>query len=69
MLLKKELHNILFNEEKIITPVLRIMLKHHPNLYYFETMKDWQEFVIHTPEDYEEWIIGGAQKAAEFKVA
>jgi hypothetical protein len=32
-------------------------------------MKDWQEFVNRTPEDYEKWILEGAQEAAEFEVA
>jgi hypothetical protein len=40
-----------------------------PNLCYFRTMKDWQEFVNRSPEDYEQWILGGAQEAAEFEVA
>jgi len=43
--------------------------KYQPNLSYFDTMKDWQEFVNRTPEEYEKWILGGAQEAAEFEVA
>ncbi|KEZ87273.1 hypothetical protein IO99_06820 [Clostridium sulfidigenes] len=27
-----------------------------PNVCYFETMKDWQEFVNRSPESYEKWI-------------
>ncbi len=40
-----------------------------PNLCYFRTMKDWQEFVNRTPEEYEKWIQGCSQEAAEFEVA
>lgn len=40
-----------------------------PNLCYFLTMKDWQEFVNRTPEEYEKWIQGCSQEAAEFEVA
>lgn len=40
-----------------------------PNLCYFQTMKDWQEFVNRTPEEYERWIYETAKEAAEFEVA
>ncbi|HEX3075297.1 MAG TPA: hypothetical protein VHQ24_00360 [Lachnospiraceae bacterium] len=40
-----------------------------PNLCYFQTMKDWQEFVNRTPEEYERWIQGCAKEAAEFEIA
>lgn len=40
-----------------------------PNLCYFHTMKNWQEFVNRTPEEYERWIQGCSQEAAEFEVA
>jgi hypothetical protein len=43
--------------------------EHQPNLCYFQTMKDWQEFVNRTPEEYEKWIQGCSQEAAEFEVA
>ena len=46
-----------------------IIPERQPNLCYFKTMKDWQEFVNRTPEEYEKWILGGAQEAAEFEVA
>lgn len=40
-----------------------------PNLCYFQTMKDWQEFLNRSPEEYEKWIEGGSREAAEFEVA
>jgi RimJ/RimL family protein N-acetyltransferase len=33
-----------------------IVPERQPNLCYFQTMKDWQEFVNRTPEEYEKWI-------------
>lgn len=41
----------------------------YPNLCYFETMKDWQEFVNRSPEDYEKWILANMQEIAEFEIA
>ena len=46
-----------------------IVPERQPNLCYFQTMKDWQEFVNRTPEEYEKWILGCSQEAAEFEVA
>lgn len=43
--------------------------EHQPNICYFQTMKDWQEFIGRTPEEYNRWIIGTAKEAAEFEVA
>lgn len=40
-----------------------------PNLCYFQTMKDWQEFVNRTPEEYDRWICKTSEEAAEFEVA
>lgn len=39
-----------------------------PNLCYFKTMKDWQEFINRTPDEYEKWIDGGAAEATEFEI-
>ena len=54
-------HNI--HSDEFITPV------HQPNLSYFKTMKDWQEFVNRTPEEYEKWIDGGSLEAAQIEIA
>lgn len=40
-----------------------------PNLCYFDTMKDWQEFISRTPEEYTAWIKESGREAAEFEVA
>lgn len=40
-----------------------------PNVCYFETMKDWQEFVNRSPEAYEKWIEESNLEIAEFEVA
>ena len=40
-----------------------------PNMCYFQTMKDWQEFINRTPEEYDNWIQGGYREVAEFEVA
>ncbi len=40
-----------------------------PGMCYFSTMKDWQEFVNRTPEQYERWIRQTSREAAEFEIA
>ncbi len=40
-----------------------------PNLCYFQTMKDWKEFLSRTPEEYDKWIVGVSMEAAEIEVA
>ena len=40
----------------------------YPNLGYFQTMKDWQEFVSRTPEEYDGWIQGNTRELIEFEV-
>lgn len=40
----------------------------YPNLCYFDTMRDWQEFVNRPPEQYEAWIRGYARENAEFEI-
>ena len=54
-------HSVVANQ--VIVP------ERQPNLCYFQTMKDWQEFMNRTPEEYEKWILGCSQEAAEFEVA
>ena len=38
--------------------------EHQPNLCYFQTMRDWQEFVNRTPQEYDSWISGCSREAA-----
>jgi len=42
--------------------------KTHPNLCYFQTMKNWQEFLNRTPQEYNEWILGNQQELIEFEI-
>ena len=48
---------------QIITP------EEQPNLSYFKTMKDWQEFINRTPDEYLAWIMGNSREAADFEIA
>ena len=41
----------------------------YPNLCYFQTMKDWQEFVNRTPEKYAKWIDETSREGVEFEIA
>ena len=43
-------------------------VEHQPNLCYFRTMKDWQEFVNRAPEEYDAWITGTAREAEELEL-
>lgn len=40
-----------------------------PNICYFQTMNDWQEFIGRTPEEYDRWITDTSKEAAQFEVA
>ncbi|NEU04852.1 hypothetical protein [Clostridium senegalense] len=40
-----------------------------PNISYFKTMNDWQEFVNRSPKEYEKWIYNSQWEIAEFEVA
>ncbi|GHU76765.1 hypothetical protein AGMMS49992_23010 [Clostridia bacterium] len=48
--------------EGIITP------ETNPNLCYFQTMKDWQEFINRTPEQYDNWIQGSSRELIELEI-
>ena len=50
-------------------PAEVLSLVEQPNLNYFKTMKDWQEFVNRTPEEYSKWIFESSKEAAEIEVA
>lgn len=43
--------------------------EYQPNMSYFQTMKDWQEFVNRTPEEYARWIEGTSLEAAQIEIA
>ena len=42
--------------------------ENQPNLSYFETMKDWQEFVNRTPKQYADWINGCSKEAESLEI-
>ncbi|MCD4711737.1 MAG: hypothetical protein K8R73_00505 [Clostridiales bacterium] len=45
-----------------------VNVENQPNMCYFQTMKDWQEFVNRTPDEYEKWISGVEREVAELEV-
>lgn len=40
----------------------------YPNLGYFQTMKNWQEFVSRSPDEYDNWIQGNTLELIEFEI-
>ena len=40
-----------------------------PDICFLNTLTDWKAFVTRTPEEYERWIYGAGEEAAEFEVA
>lgn len=48
--------------DKVATPALQ------PHSSYFKTMKDWQEFINRTPDEYARWIDGSSEEASEFEI-
>lgn len=42
--------------------------EYQPNLSYFDTMKDWQEFISRTPDDYSAWIDGCSKEAESLEI-
>jgi len=48
--------------EGIITP------EAYPNLSYFQTLKDWQDFVNRPPQEYYDWVVGSSRELAEFEI-
>lgn len=50
-------------------PAEVLTIQQQPNLSYFKTKKDWQEFVNRTPEVYSNWVDGAAREATEIEIA
>lgn len=40
-----------------------------PDIYWLNTLTDWKQFVLRSPEEYERWIFSVAREAAGFEVA
>lgn len=49
-------------------PAQILTVEQQPNLCYFKTMKDWQEFVNRTPQQYCDWIEGASAEASEIEI-
>lgn len=56
------------NYHSLVADAIKVP-ERQPNLCYFQTMKNWREFLNRTPDEYEEWIQGCSLEAAEFEVA
>lgn len=41
----------------------------HPNMNYFKTMKNWEEFVSRSKEEYESWTDGVSLETTEFEIS
>lgn len=41
---------------------------YQPDLCYMDTMRDWQEFIGRTPEEYDRWMSGVAREAAQLEI-
>lgn len=55
-----------YNMEMILSIVTE---KDQPNMNYFHSKRDWQEFLNRTPDEYERWINGNAREVTEFEIA
>lgn len=40
----------------------------HPNMNYFNTMKNWEDFVTRTKEEYADWLDNTAKEQIEFEI-
>ena len=69
-MLAEKYHLLLCGENYGLDRLLQIITpEEQPNLSYFNTMKDWQEFVKRTPDEYLAWIRGNSYEAADFEIA
>ncbi len=67
-LLAERFNGVLCGENYHDVLMHTIDVEHQPNLSYFDTMKDWQEFISRTPEQYNAWIQGCSKEAAELEL-
>lgn len=64
-----EKHNGIFCGENYHEVLMHcISKKEQPHLSYFDTMRDWQEFLNRTPEEYANWIEGCNEEAAQLEI-
>ena len=55
-----------YNMDTILSVVTQ---EEQPNLNYFNTKKNWQEYVSRSPEEFESWINGNSREVAGFEIA
>ena len=55
-----------YNSDRIYTIITP---EEQPNLSYFNTERDWQEFLNRTPQEYSNWIDGCTNELVGFEIA
>lgn len=55
-----------YNMDTILSVVTH---KDQPNLNYFNSKINWQEYVSRTPDEYEKWYNGTAREVTDFEIA
>lgn len=55
-----------YNMDMILSVVTQ---EQQPNLNYFNTKIDWQEYVSRTPDEFENWYNGNARESTGFEIA
>lgn len=66
-----EKYNMIHCEENYnMDTVLSVVThKDQPNLNYFNSKINWQEYVSRTPDEYEKWYNGTAREVTDFEIA
>lgn len=69
-MLAEKFHMIHCEENYNMDTILNVVTqKQQPNLNYFNTKIDWQQYVNRTPKEYEAWYHGTSREVADFEVA
>lgn len=65
-----EKHNMIFCGENYHDTLAgqAATVEKQPNLCYFQTMRDWQEFLNRTPGEYDRWIAETSREAGEIEL-
>lgn len=65
-----EKYNLYHCEENYNSDIIFsvIDVENQPNLSYFNTMKDWKEFLNRTPKEYEDWLLGNNEELIGFEI-
>lgn len=66
--LSKRFNGICCGENYHDTLMYALNSEKQPNLCYFQTMKNWQEFLNRSSKEYDSWIMGCSMEAAELEV-